>query len=209
MFFSEESTLFANVDRDEVRDPNLSLGRTQNWQERRHSSWALVGRAHEHRPARGNATRYGQRYSNISLFSASLTKSLSATGTNLLDNAPYMFEGNPLPGPRPPPAAPQPQTTSLQPIQSPLPTAVSHVFPDLQPPDQNNVYDQLRYYESASYKVHRYLHSSCSRSNSTLRPVHRLPCEPQSVATRRPPTQRSRPRFNIAADVAAHRLTSA
>lgn len=70
------------------------------------------------------------------------------TGTDSLNRVPYRFEGS-----EPPPAPPDSQWTlvSSRPIQ-PAPqslslAAVSRALPDLQLPDPNNLYDQLRFYQ--------------------------------------------------------------
>ena len=72
----------------------------------------------------------------------------------LLDQAPYRFERNePQPGNAPPQKSqPSPSTSqSVQPaLQQFLPQLISQVFPNLQTPDPNNIYDQLKYFEGKS-----------------------------------------------------------
>ena len=90
---------------------------------------------------------------------------------------------------------PQPPSFTSHPLQRapqhPLPTAISQLIPNLQPPDPNNFYDQLRYFEgmpmnSSSFSTHRIIgatkflfQSLTSQNNPGLLPQHANPSKPQ------------------------------
>jgi len=122
-----------------------------------------------------------------------------AVDAGSLDQASYRFEGSESPGSSPPPVPPQSEPTlvSSHPVQLPAlqslsPTALSQMFPDLQLPDPNNMYDQLRFYEGApskhlfsTFPIHQpagttqhLVQSLTTRANPEQPPPHRPSPEP-------------------------------